>query len=113
MFDVHLTTIKVIDIENNKVVIDSTFGEKEYVLDKIKNGVKFELPKYKSTLQYQEKNDICYVFTNNQKRSHTWLHYYYALHSALPNSLPSLKLRAFSIVTTAIACKASRVKNAW
>ena len=36
MFDVHLTTIKVIDIENNKVVIDSTFGEKEYVLDKIK-----------------------------------------------------------------------------
>ena len=39
MFDVHLTTIKVIDIENNKVVIDSTFGEKEYVLDKIKNGV--------------------------------------------------------------------------
>ena len=34
MFDVHLTTIKVIDIENNKVVIDSTFGEKEYVLDK-------------------------------------------------------------------------------
>ena len=66
MFDVHLTTIKVIDIENNKVVIDSTFGEKEYVLDKIKNGVKFELLKYKSTLQYQEKNDICYVFTNNQ-----------------------------------------------
>lgn len=66
MFDVHLTTIKVIDIENNKVVIDSTFGEKEYVLDKIKNGVKFELPKYKSALQYQEKNDICYVFTNNQ-----------------------------------------------
>ena len=62
MFDVHLTTIKVIDIENNKVVIDSTFGEKEYVLDKIK----FELPKYKSALQYQEKNDICYVFTNNQ-----------------------------------------------
>ena len=61
MFDVHLTTIKVIDIENN-----STFGEKEYVLDKIKNGVKFELPKYKSALQYQEKNDICYVFTNNQ-----------------------------------------------
>ena len=58
MFDVHLTTIKVIDIENNKVVIDSTFGEKEYVLDKIKNGVKFELPKYKSTLQYQEKNDM-------------------------------------------------------
>ena len=43
MFDVHLTTIKVIDIENNKVVIDSTFGEKEYVLDKIKNGVRFEL----------------------------------------------------------------------
>ncbi len=35
MFDVHLTTIKVIDIENNKVVIGSTFGEKEYVLDKI------------------------------------------------------------------------------
>ena len=34
MFDVHLTTIKVIDIENNKVVIDSTFGEKEYVLAK-------------------------------------------------------------------------------
>ena len=32
----------------------------------IKNGVKFELPKYKSALQYQEKNDICYVFTNNQ-----------------------------------------------
>ena len=58
MFDVHLTTIKVIDIENNKVVIDSTFGEKEYVLDKI--------PKYKSALQYQEKNDVCYVFTNNQ-----------------------------------------------
>jgi len=45
MFDVHLTTIKVIDIENNKVVIDSTFGEKEYVLDKIKNGVRFELQK--------------------------------------------------------------------
>ena len=66
MFDVHLTTIKVIDIENNKVVIDSTFGEKEYVLDKIKNGVRFELPKYKSALQYQEKNDVCYVFTNNQ-----------------------------------------------
>lgn len=66
MFDVHLTTIKVIDIENNKVVIDSTFGEKEYVLDKIKNGVRFELPKYKSALQYQEKKDICYVFTNNQ-----------------------------------------------
>lgn len=55
MFDVHLTTIKVIDIENNKVVIDSTFGEKDYVLDKIKNGVRFELPKYKSALQYQEK----------------------------------------------------------
>ena len=54
MFDVHLTTIKVIDIENNNV------------LDKIKNGVRFELPKYKSALQYQEKNDICYVFTNNQ-----------------------------------------------
>ena len=35
MFDVHLTTIQVIDIENNKVVIDSTFGAKEYVLDKI------------------------------------------------------------------------------
>ena len=66
MFDVHLTTIKVIDIENNKVVIDSTFGEKEYVLDKIKNGVRFELPKYKSALQNQEKNDVCYVFTNNQ-----------------------------------------------
>jgi lactate dehydrogenase-like 2-hydroxyacid dehydrogenase len=65
MFDVHLTTIKVIDIENNKVVIDSTFGEKEYVLDKIKNGVRFELPKYKSALQYQEKNDVCYVFTND------------------------------------------------
>ena len=112
MFDVHLTTIKVIDIENNKVVIDSTFGEKEYVLDKIKNGVRFELPKYKSALQYQEKNDICYVFTNNQgKKLFTALDY--ALHSALPNSLPSLKLRAFSIVTTAIACKASRVKNAW
>ena len=57
---------QVIDIENNKVVIDSTFGEKEYVLDKIKNGVRFELPKYKSALQYQEKNDVCYVFTNNQ-----------------------------------------------
>ena len=28
MFDVHLTTIKVIDIENNKVVIDSTFGKR-------------------------------------------------------------------------------------
>lgn len=28
MFDVHLTTIKVIDIENNKVVIDSTFWRK-------------------------------------------------------------------------------------
>lgn len=66
MFDVHLTTIKVIDIENNKVVIDSTFGEKEYVLDKIKNGVRFELPKYKSALQYQEKKDVCHVFTNNQ-----------------------------------------------
>ena len=37
------------------MVIDSTFGEKEYVLDKIKNGVRFELPKYKSALQYQEK----------------------------------------------------------
>ena len=73
MFDVHLTTIKVIDIENNKVVIDSTFGEKEYVLDKIKNGVKFELPKYKSALQYQEKNDICYVFTNNQGKSYLLL----------------------------------------
>ena len=108
MFDVHLTTIKVIDIENNKVVIDSTFGEKEYVLDKIKNGVKFELPKYKSALQYQEKNDVCYVFTNNQGKK-----LFTALDSALPNSLPSLKLRAFSIVTTAIACKASRVKNAW
>ena len=35
-------------------------------LDKIKNGVRFELPKYKSALQYQEKNDVCYVFTNNQ-----------------------------------------------
>ena len=57
MFDVHLTTIKVIDIENNKVVIDSTFGEKEYVLDKIKNGVRFELPKYKSALQYQDTNN--------------------------------------------------------
>lgn len=40
--------------------------KKEYVLDKIKNGVRFELPKYKSALQYQEKNDVCYVFTNNQ-----------------------------------------------
>ena len=55
MFDVHLTTIKVIDIENNKVVIDSTFGEKEYVLDKIKNGVKFELPKYKKCLTISRK----------------------------------------------------------
>ena len=55
MFDVHLTSIKVIDIENNKVVIDSTFGEKEYVLDKIKNGVKFELPKYKSALHIKKK----------------------------------------------------------
>ena len=73
MFDVHLTTIKVIDIENNKVVIDSTFGEKEYVLDKIKNGVRFELPKYKSALQYQEKNDICYVFTNKGKKLFTAL----------------------------------------
>ena len=36
MFDVHLTTIKVIDIENNKGVIDSTFGEKEYVLSRKK-----------------------------------------------------------------------------
>ena len=69
MFDVHLTTIKVIDIENNKVVIDSTFGEKEYVLDKIKNGVRFELPKYKSALQYQEKEPhlapllLCFTFS--------------------------------------------------
>ena len=28
MLDVHLTTIKVIDIENNKVVIDSTLEKK-------------------------------------------------------------------------------------
>ena len=55
MFDVHLTTIKVIDIENNKVVIDSTFGEKEYVLDKIKNGVKFELPKPQKCLTISRK----------------------------------------------------------
>ena len=66
MFDVHLTTIKVIDIENFIVVFVSTFGDKEYVLDMINIGVNFELPKYKSALQYQEKNDICYVFTNNQ-----------------------------------------------
>lgn len=67
MFDVHLTTIKVIDIENNKVVIDSTFGEKEYVLDKIKNGVRFELPKYKSALQYQEKKR-CMLCIHKQPR---------------------------------------------
>ena len=36
----------------------------------------------------------------------------YALTSALPRSFPSLKLRAFSIVVTAIACMASLVKNA-
>ena len=66
MFDVHLTTIKAVDIENNRVVVDSTFGEKEYALDKIKNGVKFELPKYKSALQYQDQRDISYVFVNHQ-----------------------------------------------
>ena len=71
MFDVHLTTIKVIDIENNKVVIDSTFGEKEYVLDKIKNGVKFELPKYKSALQYQEK--MIYVMYSQTTKVKSYL----------------------------------------
>ena len=35
-----------------------------------------------------------------------------ALHSPMPSGLPSLKLRAFSSVTAAIACRASRVKNA-
>ena len=60
--------------------------------------------------KFQLKRIIAY---KNKKRSRDWLQYYYALHSAFPNSLHSLKLRAFSIVTTAIACKASRVKNAW
>lgn len=36
MLDVHLTIIKSIDIENKKVVIDSTLGEKEYDLSQIK-----------------------------------------------------------------------------
>lgn len=62
MLDVHLTTIEVIDLKNNKVVIDSTFGKKEYGIDKVKRGVKYELPKYKSALQYQEENDVSYVF---------------------------------------------------
>lgn len=34
------------------------------------------------------------------------------LTSAIPSSLPLLKLRAFSIVVAAIACRASLVKNA-
>ncbi len=62
--------------------------KKEYVLDKIKNGVKFELPKYKSALQYQEKNDICYVFTNNQGKK-----LFTALDSKLTQEL--LKIRVF------------------
>lgn len=71
MFDVHLTTIKVIDIENNKVVIDSTFGEKEYVLDKIKNGVKFELPKYKSA--YNIKKKTIYVMYSQTTKVKSYL----------------------------------------
>lgn len=66
MINVHLTTIKAVDIKNNKVVVDSTFEEKEYALDKIKNGVKFELPKFKSALQYQNQKDVSYVFVNHQ-----------------------------------------------
>lgn len=66
MLDVHLTVIKSIDIENKKVVIDSTLGEKKYDLGQIKKGVKFELPKYKSALQYQDQNDISYVFINDK-----------------------------------------------
>ena len=62
MLDVHLTTIKAVDLKNNKVVINSTFGRKEYKIDQIKRGVKYELPKYKSALQYQDKNDVSYVF---------------------------------------------------
>ena len=66
MLDVHLTVINSIDIENKKIVIDSTLGEKEYDLSQIKKGVKFELPKYKSALQYQDQNDISYVFINDK-----------------------------------------------
>lgn len=46
---------------------------KEYVLDKIKNGVRFELPKYKSALQYQEKLDIWYLQTTKVKKLFTAL----------------------------------------
>lgn len=62
MLDIHLTTIEAVDLKNNKVVIDSTFGKKEYKIDQIKRGIKYELPKYKSALQYQEENDVSYVF---------------------------------------------------
>lgn len=62
MLDIHLTTIEGVDLKNNKVVIDSTFGKKEYKIDQIKRGIKYELPKYKSALQYQEENDVSYVF---------------------------------------------------
>ena len=37
----------------------------------------------------------------------------YNVHSALPKGFPSLKLRAFSMVVTAMACIASLVKKAW
>ena len=107
MFDVHLTTIKVNDIENNKVVIDSTFGEKEYVLDKIKNGVRFELPKYKSALQYQEKNDVCYVFTNNQGKK-----LFTALDSKLTQELLEIIYVFLTIFLYLLKCPQSLILSA-
>ena len=44
-----------------------------------------------------------FIFFNSKSQDFT---------SEAPYSRPSLKLRAFSIVTAAIACNASRVKNA-
>ena len=65
MFDVHLTTIKVIDIENNKVVIDSTFGEKEYVLDKI-NFLNTKVP-------YNIKKKTIYVMYSQTTKVKSYL----------------------------------------
>ena len=46
----------------------------------------------------------------NKEKNQNWFFPYFT--SEAPYSRPSLKLRAFSIVTAAIACNASRVKNA-
>lgn len=71
MFDVHLTTIKVIDIENNKVVIDSTFGEKEYVLDKIK--MELNLNFLNTKVPYNIKKKTIYVMYSQTTKVKSYL----------------------------------------